>query len=266
MTERTVTKQSRAALADDDISITSSQSEQYSSDQEFLVDRILAEKRETDGKLYFLILWAGYPEEKSTWEPKKNIQDRDILKAWKRRKKLEARGVKPAFNLASFTARVEEIAREKADRHRRRKAKRRRLGIPVSSSEPENDHHDDDSDSTEAMEVYEPPEDVPETTRRANLPARKPARDQHVGDVERSSGVAPAPRGRGSNQQDVESDSSDDANGLFVGDKKRAKQKALQSLREKRSTRKGTQASEKAERGQAVATIPLNVRSTIFID
>jgi chromo domain-containing protein 1 len=45
----------------------SPQSEQYSSSEEFEVKAILEEKTE-DGRMLYLISWAGYPEEKSTWE------------------------------------------------------------------------------------------------------------------------------------------------------------------------------------------------------
>jgi chromo domain-containing protein 1 len=209
MTERTVANKTRAALDDDAISITSSQSERYTSDQEFLVERILAERREADenGKAYYLILWAGYPEEKATWEPKKNIQDPDILKTWKRRKHQEAQGTRPAFDLASFNARVAQMARAKADRQRRRKAKRKRLGLQVSPSESsrpssghEKPHHAIDSDSSEAMEVDEEPEDDPGMRRKANVHSRKPL----VIDLEASSDIEPAPRRRTGKQQDLQ--------------------------------------------------------------
>jgi chromo domain-containing protein 1 len=109
MTERTVAKQTRGLGFDDDsISITSTASEAYSSDQEFEVERVLAEKTQ-DGRKYYLVLWAGYLEEKSTWEPRKNIQDPAILDIWKGRKMQEEQKIVPAFDLTKFNEKMKKL-------------------------------------------------------------------------------------------------------------------------------------------------------------
>jgi chromo domain-containing protein 1 len=149
MTERTTVKQS--LLDDDAISITSTVSETYDSEQEFTVHRILAEKTQSGRKIY-LIRWEGYPIEKSTWEPKKNIQDDEILSLWKERKLRESKGLDEPFDISEFNALLARLAQEKAQRHRRRKAKRRRLGILVSPSESENEQVNDSDSSIEAIE------------------------------------------------------------------------------------------------------------------
>ena len=243
MTERTLLKQTRAEFENDAISITSSQSEQYSSDQEFLVERILAEKKRADGKIYFLVFWANYPEEKSTWEPKKNIQDPEMLQVWKERKDQESRGLKPTFNIARFDARLQELAEAKADRRRRRKIKRKRLGIPVSP-ELEARRHNDGSDSTEAVESDGPPDDDPGIKKKSKPPQRgkKPSRLPPV-QADSSDNEASPTRIRTSIQRDeYESDGAGTSDDSLIGDLqkkpagKKAKKKALQAIREKRAT------------------------------
>jgi hypothetical protein len=145
---------------DDDISLNSTESEQYSSDQEFEVERILAEKKEGNKKL-FLIRWENYPVEKSTWEPTSNI-NQSILVAWKERKKLEQKGTKEAFDVAAFEFKLKQAIKAKAKRHQRRKAERRRRNMTVSPSESEVDNTDDSESSVEAKEDNEI-EEVPAT-------------------------------------------------------------------------------------------------------
>ena len=259
MTERTLLRQTRVEFEDDDISLTSSQSEQYSSDQEvnepltrsellltqilqFLVERILAERKGPDGKKYFLVFWANYPEEKSTWEPKKNIQDPEIFKIWKERKDQEARGLKPSFNVAKFDAHQQELLQAKADRLRRRKAKQKRLNLSVSPR-PDIRRRADDSDSTEAVESDGVPEDDPGMKRKGKAPqkAKKPSKPAFV-PPEALDEEDPLPKKLSSEQRDVyESDGAGTSDDSLIGDlqrkdeKKRAKKKASQVTREKRA-------------------------------
>ena len=241
MTERTLLKQTRAEFEDDAISVTSSHSEQYSSDQEFLVERILAEKKGADGKMYFLVFWANYAEEKSTWEPKKNIQDPEILQVWKERKDQESRGLKPIFDIAKFDTRLREHAQAQADRRRRRKIKRKRLGIPVSP-DPETRCRAEDSDLTEAVELDVAPEDYPSVKEKsgASQKSKKPSRRP----FDSSDDEAPPARRRTSVQRDdYEGDGSGTSDDSLIGDiqkkaaKRKANKKALQTLRDKRATK-----------------------------
>ncbi|KAF8862730.1 hypothetical protein BDZ45DRAFT_686558 [Acephala macrosclerotiorum] len=78
-----------------------------SSDDLYSVDRILAEKQE-DGRTYYLILWDGYTEDESTWEPLQNIIDTLLLDIWRERKVQELRGIAPAFDLVKFEERRQE--------------------------------------------------------------------------------------------------------------------------------------------------------------
>jgi hypothetical protein len=47
-------------------------------DGEYIVERILAERRSGRSKQY-LVKWMGYPVEESSWEPKKNLRCPDLL-------------------------------------------------------------------------------------------------------------------------------------------------------------------------------------------
>ena len=47
-------------------------------DGEYIVERILAERRNGRSKQY-LVKWTGYPVEESSWEPRKNLNCPDLL-------------------------------------------------------------------------------------------------------------------------------------------------------------------------------------------
>ncbi|PMD38739.1 hypothetical protein L207DRAFT_390959, partial [Hyaloscypha variabilis F] len=169
MTERTAIRQSM--VDDDAISLTSTAVSEYDSEAEFSVDRILAEKTQS-GKKRYLIFWEGYPLEKATWEPDKNIND-EILDAWKERKAQESKGLEPPFNVAEFDALLARLAAEKADRRRRRKAKRKRIGRAVSPSASE---ADDSDSSIEAIEQNEVEDMKPGSKRKSKSPPKRPAK------------------------------------------------------------------------------------------
>ncbi|KAF4630761.1 hypothetical protein G7Y89_g7379 [Cudoniella acicularis] len=143
---------------DDDVSIHSTASSEHSDDHSYEVDRVLAEKKEGNQK-YYLLLWEGYPEHRSSWEPRRNISH-EVLEAWKERKSRELQGLDQPFDLAQFEALLQKVAAEKKERLRRRKAKRKHLGITVSDSEHEAKGAASDS-SQEAMEMDDGPEDDP---------------------------------------------------------------------------------------------------------
>jgi hypothetical protein len=108
-------------------------SRQSTEDDLYSVDRILAEKQE-DGRTYYLLLWDGYTEAESTWEPRQNIRDKELLDIWRERKAQELRRIVPALDLVKF----EERRRERlglALHKRRSKLQVKRVGMPVLLSE-----------------------------------------------------------------------------------------------------------------------------------
>ncbi|KAH8593296.1 hypothetical protein B0O99DRAFT_218739 [Bisporella sp. PMI_857] len=214
-----------AGLGTDDVSIESTESEDYDSDQEYLVDRILAQKKE-GGTDYYLISWDGYPLESSTWEPRENITDETILEHWNERRKLEASGAKPKFDLASFNAKVQASNKAKKRQNLLRKEKRKRLGIAVSS---DSDRYEDESE--EAEEVNGPVEDDSKRSRKSKSLQQnfKKAVVQHHSP---------------SKTRAQSSDYSDDSeNGIFVGDVKKGRMKTRKAATEKQISRPSTKST-----------------------
>ena len=103
---------SRAAFDDDEdsISVTSTQPSEHSEDSVFEVDRILAERTQ-NGRAEYLIRWADYPEERSSWEPKDQFRDQDPLDDWMTRKVREKKGLERPFNVAKFEGSSQFIGR-----------------------------------------------------------------------------------------------------------------------------------------------------------
>ncbi|KAG9236133.1 hypothetical protein BJ875DRAFT_240872 [Amylocarpus encephaloides] len=102
---------------DDSISLTSTVDSEHSTDHEFLVSCILAEKIEAKKKKY-LIRWDGYPEERSSWEPSETIP-LGICSDW------NASG-NSKFDVDGFEQRQDEIADQKEHRRKLREAERQR--------------------------------------------------------------------------------------------------------------------------------------------
>lgn len=153
-------------MDEDEVSVTSTAVEEFSDSEEFEVDRVLAEKT-VRGEKFYLLSWLGYPEDKHTWEPEDHIQNPEILENWDERKRLEARGVAPPFNLQRWESLIKKIAQDKEYRRRLRKAKRKRLGLSVSPDSS-------DGESIEAVEVDEATEDAPGIEQKK--PAFKPSK------------------------------------------------------------------------------------------
>jgi chromo domain-containing protein 1 len=126
---------------EDNISLTSTVAEEREND-EYEVEDILAEDIH-HGMKYYLILWANYPLEESTWEPRSHISA-GILRRWERIKKKQQRGEVEAFDIASFQRAKENYDAARRDRHRRRNAKRGRLNLPLTKP-----FHDEDEDLEE---------------------------------------------------------------------------------------------------------------------
>ena len=208
---------------EDGISINSTESDEYSSTAEFLVDRILAERPAVGGKEY-LILWEGYPVEKSTWEPIGNIQHEGILEAWSKRQKLEEEGSERPFNLAAHNAKLVQLDKAKRKRQLLRKQERKRRGIPVSPAT--GNLLIDNSDSSKVDAVAVTPKSKPQRKRS------KKATDQQLA------------RSKAARKSDLDNSSSnsDLDNDLFVDNPKRAKHKALRANRDKRTSRSSSSA------------------------
>ncbi|EPE27092.1 Chromo [Glarea lozoyensis ATCC 20868] len=137
---------SKSSIDDDDdnISLTSTQESEYSSDHEFAVERILAEKKEKGGKRY-LLEWADYPIERAAWEPEDSIVDLSMLQTWKTRKSREASGIEKPFDVEGYEAKLKKLKQEKEARIARRQFKRSQLGIANRHTEEGQDESDEEA-------------------------------------------------------------------------------------------------------------------------
>ncbi|KAF5874258.1 putative chromo domain-containing protein [Botrytis fragariae] len=177
------------------ISIESTDEEQYGSDHEFIVERILAQKTE-DGQTLYLIRWTGFPEEESSWEPRKNILGQSILDAWKRRRTRELQGLDAPYDVGKLELLKKVAEAGKARRACLRREKRKRQGIVVSP-------HESDADS-----VDETPTTIPHPL--VNTATLRDARNS-----ERQQQVQAARKSKIQERQQIDSDSSSDEP-LFV--------------------------------------------------
>ncbi|KAK6583590.1 hypothetical protein PZA11_003320 [Diplocarpon coronariae] len=165
---------------EDDISVTSTVSDQYSADDEFEVDRILAEKDGPQSGKFYLISWLDYPIEKATWEPAVHVGP-ECLDVWKERLQREKDGLEQPFNIEEWEAKLLKAENEKADRKRRREAKRKRLrkaNLQALAEKIAGKPSDSDASSSEAMEENLVDADRGQRTkrdvRRKKAPARTP--------------------------------------------------------------------------------------------
>jgi len=51
-------------------------------DNEYEIERILAEKIDDENNHVYLVKWDGYPDEECTWEPAENFTHPDALREW----------------------------------------------------------------------------------------------------------------------------------------------------------------------------------------
>ncbi|KAF7900646.1 uncharacterized protein EAF01_007948 [Botrytis porri] len=177
------------------ISIESTDEEQYGSDHEFIVERILAQKTE-DGQRLYLIRWTGFPEEESSWEPRKNILGQNILDAWKTRRSRELQGLDAPYDVGKLELLKKVAEAGKARRARLRREKRKRQGIVVSP-------HESDADS------------VDETQTTIPHPLVNTATPRDARSSERQQQVQAARKSKIQEREQIDSDSSSDEP-LFV--------------------------------------------------
>ena len=120
--------------SDDDISLTSTVPDEFGSDDEFVVEDILAEEWRPDrNEWLYLVKWADFPLKDASWEPESQMGvGSQLMKNWEDTKAQIDRGEKEAFDIKAYEEARAAARRESEERHRRRNAKRRRLGIPTT--------------------------------------------------------------------------------------------------------------------------------------
>ncbi|KAJ5335024.1 Chromo domain/shadow [Penicillium brevicompactum] len=96
-------------------------------DQEFEVERILAEREVSDEEgedsTRYLVQWTGYPAHRHSWEPATAFNSKETLQSWGARKREIASGKRKPFDVRSWEVHCKHVAAET----KKRKAKRKRL-------------------------------------------------------------------------------------------------------------------------------------------
>ena len=152
----------QSAASDDDISVTSTAMSEMQ--DEYILERILAERNATDGSRQWLVKWEGYPEERSTWEPRSSFTSGEPLFEWQAKQMRIARGYDKPYDVATFEQRIGEIEKARVIHKARRRAKRIRLGLPVSTDSDEGDSSDEAEESDDEVLL-----DRPSVSRRGSL-------------------------------------------------------------------------------------------------
>ncbi|KAF7543776.1 hypothetical protein G7Z17_g10474 [Cylindrodendrum hubeiense] len=124
------TSPSMSLGGDEADSVTSTIEEEPDSDQEWLVNDVLAEGV-VDGTTKYLIDWQGYPLYDASWEPKENLGD-VMLADWEESKKKEGHQRKSNESIEAWRKAVVARLYGKIARHNERNRKRAERGLEES--------------------------------------------------------------------------------------------------------------------------------------
>ena len=122
---------------DDGLSITSSIPSEVLDD--YPVERILSERRNSEGMREYLVKWEGYANHRNTWEPEGCFKSEETLVNWQEtRAKIRAGKQKP-YDLEAWDLSKKEYDKETEERKRRRRKKRQRLERATRAGERRQD-------------------------------------------------------------------------------------------------------------------------------
>lgn len=126
--------------------------------KEYEVDQILA-GWETDGVMWYLTRWVGYPDVEATWQLRDTFNPseeggHDVFKDWQERKMRISRGYEKPYDIEDFEGRRDAIEREVAFRRARRRRKKARLNqmIDAQSSDSQESIEDSNEDHQRNLE------------------------------------------------------------------------------------------------------------------
>ena len=117
---------------DDDASIATTIEEEVDSDQEWLVNNVMAEA-EIDGEVRYLIDWHGFPLHEASWEPEENLGE-DLLRAWKQSKSMQGAEKESSRAISRWRQAVISRLSDRMARHKERNRKRQQRGIPITKT------------------------------------------------------------------------------------------------------------------------------------
>lgn len=115
------------ASDEDSISLTSTVSSLNNEDGLYVIEEIVAETILEDGQTKYLVKWAGYDDDRNSWEPRENFNSDEIFDDWQARQMRISRGREAAFNVSAWEERIERLEEAAEVRRVRRERKRRRL-------------------------------------------------------------------------------------------------------------------------------------------
>lgn len=111
----------------DGIDLESTEVSDQDADKEYDVEKILASKH-VNGEDRYLVLWKGYPIERSTWEPERSFTDPNTVLDWRKAAIRQKKGLEDVFDWQAWDRQRQENELKTAERRRNREIKRRRLG------------------------------------------------------------------------------------------------------------------------------------------
>ncbi|KLU91935.1 hypothetical protein MAPG_10884 [Magnaporthiopsis poae ATCC 64411] len=144
---------------DDQVSVASSEDQEYGPDHMYEVEALHAEKVIRDGTKKYLIEWANYAFKDWSWEPAEEISD--VLKEeWERTKHEIAAGLKPPQH--EVIAQWRQAKAAEIERRENKNARRVRLGLdPISYP----DFPESESEISDESDVGSPAAEAPSHPR-----------------------------------------------------------------------------------------------------
>ena len=121
---------------DDSVSLTSTTISDGDG-KDYEVERILGEW-ETDGIMWYLTKWEGYPEVQATWQLRETFNrpekgGYDVFKEWQATKMRVSRGYEKPYDIDDWEDRREEAKRKEVHRKARRKRKKAMLNQMIDT-------------------------------------------------------------------------------------------------------------------------------------
>ena len=111
----------------DGVDLESTEVSDQDADKEYDVEKILASKH-VNGEDRYLVLWKGYPIERSTWEPERSFTDPNTVLDWRKAALRQKKGLEEAFDWEEWDRQRQENEVKTAERRRKREIKRRQRG------------------------------------------------------------------------------------------------------------------------------------------
>ncbi|KAI9735234.1 MAG: hypothetical protein M1834_001824 [Cirrosporium novae-zelandiae] len=118
---------------DDSISLTSTIASEHDDDDEYQVECILGQKGTFKDREY-LVRWAGYPDDRCSWEPRSSFLETQPLEDWKEQRKRIRAGKVKAFDVDAWEHRQNQLEERSKLRRMKRKEKKARMALEAAEA------------------------------------------------------------------------------------------------------------------------------------